>query len=627
MRRTIPTSREPVTTYARHVRDGKILAGRYVKLACQRHLTDLTRQGTKDFPYTFDAKRAGLCFEFFRDFLTLDNGAPFDLMAWLKFILGSLEGWLDAEGYQRFQTSYTETSKGTGKTPAAAGYGLYGLAGKDERSAEIYSLGVTGDQAGYLFKFGKRMVERSDDLAAVLDVGERNLAWIARDAFFRPLSAEGRSLDNKRPYLALVDELHEHPTSVIPEKMRLGFKGRRDALLFEITNAGYDKTSVCWEHHEYSVKILEGRVTGNAADRWFAYICQLDPCEKHRADGATQPDDTCPHCDHWTDPAVWLKVQPSLGVTITKSQLAALVDEALDRPEAQARIKRLNFCMWTQAHTIWITSDKWDACGRDALQETNVGHACAAGFDMSEKLDLTAGVIALRVDDDDDVPESTIELTDVVDGKEQKRTLNINFCVELTPYFWLPEDTLIERVKNEHIPFDHWRDQGFLTVTPGPVIDHDLIYEQFTKTLAPPFKPQRIGYDPHNTTQFAVALRDRGRLTIAEVKQGRALSETFKLFEALVRLRRIRHKRHPVLAWCVSNADPKKDRYENVWLEKPSATKRIDGVIASVIALNQLVLLPARVRRRVAKVWTPQGFKAVIPPVPPPPGVPLPPPR
>ena len=640
------TSRDPVTKYARHIVTGKIAAGRAVRLACQRHLNDLGRQRTRHFPYYFNRFRADECFRFFKDLLTLDDGRPFELMPWLKFIFGSLEGWVDVDDNQRFQTSYTETAKGTGKTPAAAGYGLYAVTGKEEINAEVYSLGVIGDQAAYLFQFAKRMCERSpEELGAVLDVGERNIAWLERANFFRPLSSEGKSLDNKRPYLAIVDELHEHPSDVIPSKMRLGFKGRKNALLFEITNAGHDKTSVCWAHHEYSMKVLEGVVTGAAADRWFAYICQLDPCEKHRLDGLTQPQDGCPDCDHWTDPTKWIKVQPALGVTISPGQQQALVSEALDRPTEQARIKRLNFCQWTQAHTVWIPADTWDACTRPRaeLHFTNDVSACAAGFDMSEKLDLTAGVIALRVDDDDDAPVDTVTLTDVDNGQEVRKTLNINFCVELHAFFWLPEDTLLKRVRDEHIPFDHWRDtcrhcglkredhvsqihdghafEGWLLVTPGPVIDHDLIYEQWTgrsydktrtieRAIAPRWRPQRHGYDPHNATQFAVALRDRAKYEIAEVKQGRPLSETNKLFEALVRLRRVRHDGNPVLAWCVSNADPKKDRYENLWLEKPSATKRIDGLIASVIALNQLVLLPAKRRKRgVAKVFTPSGFR------------------
>lgn len=645
------TSRDPVTVYARHVVSGKTLAGRMVRLAAARHLRDLDRQGKKHFPWSFNAPRAAECYTFYREFLTLDDGSPFELMLWLKFIFGSLEGWTDGgDDNQRFQTAYIETSKGTGKTPAAAGYGIYAVAGKGEINAEVYSLGVIGDQASYLFQFGKRMAERSDDLQDVLVIGERNIAWVEQSNFFRPLASEGKSLDNKRPYLALVDELHEHPSDVIPSKMRLGFKGRKNALLFEITNAGHDKTSVCWQHHEYTVKVLEGRVTGPAADRWFGYICQLDPCDKHRTDGFIQPADGCQQCDQWTNPAVWLKVQPSLNVTIGEDQMAALVAEAIDRPDTQSRIKRLNFCMWTQSSKVWIQSDKWDACQRprEDLHESNTTFPSSAGFDMSEKLDLTACAVALRVNDDR--PADVIEIVDNVNGEEVRHELKINFCVELRTWFWLPEATLADRVENEHIPFDVWRDtcrvcgllkhehvgpvtdghvfDGWLYVTPGPVIDHDLIYEQFTglkwfgakkpepTSIGARYRPQRVGYDPHNATQFAVALRDKAKYEIAEVKQGRALSETFKLFNALVRLRRIRHDGNPVMAWCVSNAEPKEDRYENIWLEKVSKTKRIDGAIAANIALNQLVLLPERRRekRQTPKVYTPDGWKEVAVP-------------
>lgn len=606
---------DPVTRYATCVDRGEVLAGRWVRLACRRHLDDLTRR--KGFPYHFEPARVAQFLAFFRDFLTLDDGQPFALMPWQVFVFGSLEGWVDAQGHRRFQTCYAEVSKGSGKTPGAAAYGLYCLAGKGERSAEIYSLGVDAAQANYLWRFAKRMAERSDDLRGVLEVGEHNIAYLSRDAFFRPLSAEGRSLDNKRPYLAVLDELHEHPSSVIADKMRLGFKGREDALLLEITNSGHDKTSVCWQHHDYSTQVLEGAVRGASAERWFAYICQLDPCEPCRDAGATQPNDGCAACDTWTDPRVWPKVQPSLGVTIRADQMQALVDEALDRPDLQARTKRLTFCQWTQAHTIWIPFDRWEACRSSSLATSADRRPCAVGFDMSEKLDLTACAIALRVEDRAETPSDIVELDEVDNGQTITKSLNINFCVDLRVYFWLPAETLAERVRNEHIPFDTWARDGWLRVTPGPVIDYDLIYDQFCQDLAPPYRPDRIGYDKHNATQFALQLRDKARFTVVDVPQGRALSESFKLFEALVRLKRIRHDGNPVMAWCVSNASPKHDRYENVWLEKPSATKRIDGVIASVIALSQLVLIPATKKRRGrALLFTSEGFKPAIPETP-----------
>ena len=390
--------------------------------------------------------------------------------------------------------------------------------------------------------------------------------------------------------------------------MQAGFKRRKQPLQIEITNAGHSRETVCWEHHQHSTRVLEGVIEDDA---WFAFICHLDPCDKCFEDGYRQPNDGCAHCDDWTDPAVWPKANPSIGATIQESYLQEQVDLARGIPSRQALTKRLNFCIWTTSHNVWIPPDAWDACRVDHVAASNAGRACAVGFDMSEKLDLTAGVVALRVADDRAADD--VELTDNVNGTEVKRTLSINFHVELTPLFWLPEDTLRERVRNERIPFDVWQQVGHLRVTPGPVIDHDQIFEEYMTEIASVYRPQRVGYDAHNATQFAVSLRDRGKQTIAEVRQGRALSESFKLFEALVRLRRIRHAGNPALGWCVSNAEPRRDRYENLWLEKPSVTKRIDGVIAAVMALSQWVVLPATPRRRgVPTLWTPDGFVPLV---------------
>src|SRR3990167_1540481 len=297
-----------VTKYAERVRDKKIVAGRLVLLACLRHLKDRAREkADPQFPYRFNEERAGAVAVFFEDYLTLDDGRPFLLMDFFLFILGSIEGWVDRDGHQRFSTLFLSTAKGTAKTVVAAGYGLFCLCGKNEKNLEVYSCGVDAGQANYLYRFAYRMANRSDALKAVLDIGEHNIGWNERGSFFRPLSAEGKSIDNKRAGLAICDEVHEYPSAVIPEKMRLGFKGRFDALLFELTNTGHDKTSVCWSHTDYSIKVLEGVLAGPAADRWFAYICTPDPCEQCRAAGAMQPTDGCADCDNWTDQRVWPK--------------------------------------------------------------------------------------------------------------------------------------------------------------------------------------------------------------------------------------------------------------------------------------------------------------------------------
>ena len=607
---------DPVTQYARDIADGRIVAGRPVRLACARHLRDLEHQGTPAFPYQFNPEQVAYMCDFFQKFLTLDDvdahgePRPFALVRWLKFCFGSLIGWTHVDtGHLRFVEGYMESGKGTTKTPAAAGFGLYRMVAENRHAVELYSAGVNADQANYLYGFAKRMAERSEDLEDLLVIGEYNMAWEDRNSFFRPLTSEGRSLDNKKPFTALIDELHEHPTPVIPEKMRLGIKSQEDALVLMFTNSGHDKTSVCWTKHDYAVKVLEGAIVD---ETFFGYVCQLDPCDDCRSNGATQPDPSCKRCDDWQDERHWPKVNPAIiDIPSLMPYLRGVVSQAVNQPSTLPRILRLNFCIWTQGHSVWIPFDKWEACKVPALATAHEGRACAAGFDMSEKSDLTACVLALRIDDDHGIAADAVELVDSDNGKEIKKTLNINFCVELHTFFWLPRETLIQREKDEHIPLSLWErleadgpGRG-LRVTLGPVIDYDQIYDEFRQTIAPPFKPDRVGYDKHNASQFALQLRDKAKFTVVEVPQGRALSESFKLFDALVRLRRIRHIGNPVMTWCVSNADPKRDRYENLWLEKPSHTKRIDGVIAAVIALNQLVGLPAKRRTgERGRAWT-----------------------
>src|SRR5262249_53308453 len=156
---------------------------------------------------------------------------------------------------------------------------------------------------------------------------------------------------------ALIDEVHEHPSSLVVDKMRAGTKGRKQALIFEITNSGYDRHSVCWHHHDYSEQVLEGTKPN---DSWFAYVCTLDPCERHRAEGKRQPVDGWEECDDWRDERVWRKANPLLGVTIQPKYLREQVAEAEGMPAKANIVKRLNFCLWTESVERWLDLAAWD---------------------------------------------------------------------------------------------------------------------------------------------------------------------------------------------------------------------------------------------------------------------------
>jgi phage terminase large subunit-like protein len=281
---------DPVTRYATDVRDGKIVASRLVRLACDRHLRDLSQQAEKGLEWRPQAAQDVI--DFFAEVLCLpedtnsgealdedappSDGTPFVLSPWQQFIVGSLFGWYASTGFRRFRVAYIEVSKGAGKTPMFAGCLLYMLVADGERGAQLFCAAVTKDQAKLAFTDCERMVQASPHLKALIDQKVNNLAVLETGSFIRPISAEKRGLDGKRVHGAIIDEEHEHPNDTVYLKIRAGTKGRRNALIFIPTNSGFDQETVCWRHHDFSRQVLTGEV---ANETWFAFVAHLDSCE------------------------------------------------------------------------------------------------------------------------------------------------------------------------------------------------------------------------------------------------------------------------------------------------------------------------------------------------------------
>ncbi len=228
-----------VEAYARGVVEGRVIAGRLVRLACQRHLNDLRDGPARGLKWdAAAAKRAITFFGFLR--LPKDgelDGQAFALQPFQQFIVGSLFGWKGEDGHRRFRTAYVEVGKGNGKSPLAGAIGIYGLVADGEAAAEVYSAATKLDQAKILWVDACRMVEASPSLRSKVEKVNNSLVYAKTGSFFRPVSSEKRGLDGPRPHMGLIDELHEHPDATVVDKIRAGTKARRQALIFEITNA------------------------------------------------------------------------------------------------------------------------------------------------------------------------------------------------------------------------------------------------------------------------------------------------------------------------------------------------------------------------------------------------------
>jgi phage terminase large subunit-like protein len=526
---------DPVTKYARAVSRGKIVAGRPVRLACQRHLNDLKR---KDIVWRADL--AQMAIDFYEEILLLEDGAPFLLQPFQKFIVGSLIGWLRIDGTRRFRTAYIETAKGTGKTPLAAGLGLYCLVADNEPAAEIYSAAVTKDQARLVWSDAERMVQASEELSELV-MCNVNLLHIPGDrSVFRPISSEHRGLDGKRVHVALIDEIQEHPNGNVVAKIRAGVKSRRQPLIVEITNSGYGRTSICWQHHDLSIKVLEGVFE---KDEWFAYVCALD------------------EGDNWLDEKVWPKANPGLGTILPWDYMRQMVSDALAMPAQENIVKRLNFCMWTEQSVRWLNMEAWQKCGQPFDVEELRGRKCYGGLDLAKVHDLSALALVFPPIDDDEL-------------------------LKVLVFFWIPDVDMTVRSQQDFVPYDVWVRDGLIRATEGNVTDFESI-EADVIELAGIYDIQEIAYDRTFAGEIVQGLM-RENITMVEMGQGfLSMGAPTAELERMVKGQKFSHNGNKVLYWNASNVTVSTNAAGDIKPDKEKSTERIDGIVALIMAVDK----------------------------------------
>jgi phage terminase large subunit-like protein len=581
---------DPVTRYATDVRDGTIVAAKMVRLACERHLRDLTRT---DLVWRQD--EAQRVVDFFSDVLCLPEetattgkaqGAgpsPFILQPFQQFIVGSLFGWYGQDGYRRFHLAFLEMAKGSGKTPMCAGVLLYMLVADGERGAQLFTAAVTKDQAKLAFVDCDKMVSASPFLKELIDQKVNNLAVLETGSFIRPISSEKRGLDGKRVQGAVIDEQHEHPTDQVTAKVIAGIKGRPNALVMIPTNSGFDLESICYHYHDYSRQVLEGVVQN---DSWFAFVCHLDACAACQAAGKYQPADDCADCDDWkTEGPHWLKACPNLGVSVPWTYMRDQVRIAIDMPSQRSIIRRLNFCQWMQQATVWIPPEAWAACTGTASSASLVGQACYLGIDLSDKIDLSS-VVAIfpREMDRGGV---TVE----IEGK----TTAVDRAIDVLPFFWMPHKTLQTRSQEDKIPYERWEADGHLIATTGSMIDHDAIVDYIIGTLAKKYQIKAIGVDQAGAAAVITRLRRQfGEEFVKEIPQGfRRLNTPSRMIEALVVSRNLSHPRNPLMDWCMGNMAVEENSWREIRPIKIDQRKRIDGGVALIVAEAVMLEVPS----------------------------------
>ena len=299
------------------------------------------------------------------------------------------------------------------------------------------------------------MVGSSPALKRRVQVLINNLNVEASASRFMPLSSDASSMDGLNVHGAIIDELHAHKTRHVVDVLETATGARRQPLLFEITTAGYDRHSICFEHHDYAIKLLEGILQD---DSWFAFIAAAD------------------EGDDWTDPEVWRKANPSFGLSVKADDLARKAEKAIALPGAQNAFRRMHLNEWTEQAERWIDLAAWDACAGPVDLEQLRGRTCFGGLDLSTTTDVTALAWVFPPEQDD------------------------GLWHVLSRYF-VPEENLRKRAERDRVPYDLWTRQGFIEATPGNVVDYGAIEQRILADSCPvPGQGDRLRpleRDPH----------------------------------------------------------------------------------------------------------------------------------
>ena len=564
--------------------------GKYERLAYERHERDCALCAQPDgHPkgYYFDATAGERVVQFIEQFCKHHKGEwagmPLLLNEWQKFCIRVTYGWKRPDGTRRFRISYREVARKNGKTEQAAGEAAYLLVADGEPGAEVYSTATKEDQAKLVWEATRQMVKQSPALRQYIIPRQKRMLCERIQSIFKPLGADSTTLDGLNPHGHICDEMHAHKKRGVWDVMITGQGARRQPMNIVITTAGiYDPESIGWELHLHAQQVLDGVVED---DTFFAIIFAAD------------------EGDDWKAESTWEKANPNLDVSVKRDYLRDQSARADAQPSALNTFLRLHLNQWTAQVTRWIAVDKWDACGAAPLPAlaTRAGSLAYLGMDLSTKLDITALATLIPTSVRADQPDGTTAIDTTYDAYWT---------------FWCPEELIRERARVGKSPdYAAWVRDGWLHATPGSVIDYGYIKNEIIRQRDL-LRIKQLGYDPWNATQLATDLIGHGfssepdatRHQLIEMRQGmRTLSEPSKLFETLVISGKIRHGGNPVMRWMVDNAAIRRDANDNIAPDKRSAMGKIDGLVASIMALGRAMLEPVPLQ----SVYEKRGLRVI----------------
>lgn len=561
------TIKEELIQYAKDcINDTKHCCQKH-RWACERFLRDISREGADEFPYIFDDAKA----ERFYKWASLHKhtkgvlvNTPIIFTPIQRFIFGNIYGWIHKDtGYRRFTKAYWQVGRKNAKSQSLGLVGDYELMALGEDNSEVYIGATKTLQAKIIYNEVLAMLKKSSALfKGKWKEAYSTIVHIKSNSIMRALSKDdGKTGDGLNPQCGLIDEYHAHPTDEILEVIKTGMIARRQPLLFIITTAGNNLGGPCYRI-EYPLvsQILNPDIEFDIPD-YFCMVNELDRDEEGNL------------IDDINDEECWIKANPIAATyEVGLKNIRSNYMSAIKSPEKMVSFMTKNMNIWVkQSAQSYIDMAKWKARGRlnedfeNDLGISLYGYDAYVGIDVSKTIDLTAAGIVIPVD---------------INNSKKFITLAHGF---------IPEETVQTKERTDKIPYRLWSERGWLTITPGEIVDYRFMTKWIEETLNKyGLNIKDVCYDPYNATHYTQELESNKGWGIVEIRQGIiTLSEPTKSFRAETYQGNILHPTNDLLDWAISNAVTKVDAQENIMLDKAKSTERIDPIAAVINAYTR----------------------------------------
>jgi len=529
-----------ILEYWKKIESGEIQACRRLKQQYQKIINEINHP--RD-PWIFDIDKANRPIEFIERFCKHSKGKwigkGVTLELFQKAKMQAVYGFVHKDtGFRRAREVFTLVGRKNGKSTEKAATGLYMMVGDGEGGSEAYAIATKKDQARIVFSEAVNMVSQSPALSKHVKKRKTDIYFPVTFSKFEPLASDSNSLDGLNVHNGIMDELHAIKDRNLYDVVKQAMSAREQPLLDMITTAGFVRECIFDSIYDYACKVLDGAIED---ERFMSFIYELDERSE------------------WTDFRMWEKANPGLGTIKSYEELAANVERAKNDPDFLPTVLTKDFNVRDTVAGTWLTFDAINNEETFDIEELHNTYAIG-GVDLSATTDLTCATLVIMRPND-----------------EKKYVIQ---------QYFLPSELLEQRVIEDKIPYDKWRDRGLLTLSQGNKVNYSDVTDWFLRMLNDyHIHPLYIGYDPWNSSYWVDEMKSRG-FSMMEVRQGvKSMSQPMKELGADLMAKKINYNNNPILKWNLTNVSVKRDENDNIRPVKgQNQRQRIDGAVSLTIA-------------------------------------------